>query len=136
MKLSEIMKRSTFIRGNSKVIFSVDMSEVESLKDVLDINRYIQSIIEKMPKKSMLLLLDVRKMHVTDDIVDAIKTMSVNYGSYFRSSAVVADEASEKKMNDLVENIGLKKMKVYLSMDAAKKMLLGDDDAGDELSTY
>lgn len=84
----------------------------------------------------MLLLLDVRKMHVTDDIVDAIKTMSVNYGSYFRSSAVVADEASEKKMNDLVENIGLKKMKVYLSMDAAKKMLLGDDDAGDELSTY
>jgi hypothetical protein len=130
------MKRSTFIRGNSRVIFSVDVSGIDALRDMADVNKYIQSIIEKMPKRSMLLLLDVRNMSATDDIVESIRTMSVNYGSYFKSSAVVADGSNEGKMRELVGKTGLKKMNIYLSMDAAKKKLLGEEYGGDESGKY
>lgn len=123
MKLSEVMKRSTFIRGNSKVILSINLSDLATSGDIADINRYIGTIIEKMPKRSMLLLLDVRQMYLDSDIGDHLKEMIVTYSSYFRSSAVVADKDNEKNMKDLAEGLGFRKMIVYADLESARKSL-------------
>lgn len=123
MKLSEVMKRSTFIRGNSKVILSVNLSELATSGDVADINRYIGTIIEKMPKRSMLLLLDIRKLCLESDIGEHLKEMIVTYSSYFRSSAVVADQDNERNMRDLAEGLGFRKMIVHADLESARKSL-------------
>ncbi len=124
MKLSEVMKRSTFIRGHSRVIFNINLSGIETLQDLADVNKYIHTIIEKMPKRSMLLLLDVRGLNMTGEITGLLRSMSVDHSAYFRSSAVVADNSNQRNMKDLVGSIGLKKMNVHLSFDAARQELL------------
>lgn len=123
MKLSEVMKRSTFIRGNSKVILSINLSDLASSGDIADINRYIGTIIEKMPKRSMLLLLDIRKLCLDSDIGEHLKEMIVTYSSYFRSSAVVADKDNERNMKDLAQDLGFRKMIVHADPESARKSL-------------
>jgi hypothetical protein len=127
MKLSEIMRRSTFIRGSSKVIFSINYSDIEALEEMLDIDRYVQTIIQKMPKKSMLLLLDTRKLSVSSAIREHLKEVFVRYGSYFRSSAVVVDEGNESIIRGLAKELGFTKMAIFPDLESARERLLGDD---------
>ena len=130
MKLSEVMKRSTFIRGNSKVIFSINYSDVATSGDVADINRYVGTVIEKMPKKSMLLLLDVRKLCVNGDTNEHLKEMFELYSSYFKASAVVVDENNENEIKDLIKTLGFTKMIIYTNPELARKSLFGGDNPG------
>ena len=130
MKLSEVMKRSTFIRGNSKAILCINYSDVDTIGDLTDINDYIGTIIEKMPKKSMLLLLDVRRLCANDDTYERLKEMFERYSFYFRYSAVVADKNNETKMKHLISRLGFTKMQVYADPELARKSLFGADHAG------
>ena len=83
MKLSQVMKRCSFIRGNSKAIFNVCYSDVVTTADLADINNYLGTIIEKMPKNSMLLLLDVRRFSLQGECYDLLKDMFERYSLYF-----------------------------------------------------
>ena len=125
MKMSEIMKRSTFIRGNSKAIFCVDYSDVATIEDITSINGYIGGIIEKMPKKSMLLLLDVRRLKTDGDTYGELKGMFQRYSLYFKSSAVVADRDTEAGMRKLIDELGFHKMQIFADPEPARKLLFG-----------
>jgi hypothetical protein len=123
MKLSEIMKRSNFIRGNSKAIFCVNYSDVATIGDMVDIDNYIGTIIEKMPKKSMLLLLDVRRLKADGDTYGQLQEMFERYSSYFKSSAVVADRDNAAGMKNLINKLGFTKMQVHEDPELARKSL-------------
>ena len=125
MKLSEIMQRSRFIRGNSKVVFSIDLSGLVASEDVMAVDQYILTIIEKMPKKSMLLLLNVKDLNLNPEIMEKLKGMTVRYNPYFRSSAVVADGSNEEKVRKMTKDLGYAKMRIYSDLETAKKSLLG-----------
>jgi hypothetical protein len=89
------------------------------------INNYVGTIIEKMPVKSMLLLLDVRKLAVEGDPYGQLKVMFERYGIYFKSSAVVADRDSHGEIQALIDNLGFTRMQIHDDPDAARKSLFG-----------
>ena len=127
MKMSEIMKRSAFIRGNSKAIFCVDYSDLTTIEDMAGIHNYIGTIIEKMPKKSMLLLLDVRRLKTEGDTFGELKGMFQRYSLYFKSSAVVADKDNHAGMRTLIDELGFHKMQIFSDPEPARKKLFGSD---------
>ena len=126
MKLSEIMKRSTFIRGSSKVIFSINYSDISDVGEMEAIDRYVQSIIQKMPKRSMLLLLDTRKLSVNSAIHGHLREIFVRYGAYFTASAVVVDHGNDIVIRGLAKELGYTRMAICADPETAREKLFGD----------
>ena len=89
------------------------------------VDQYILTIIEKMPKKSMLLLLNVKDLNLNPEIMEKLKGMTVRYNPFFRSSAVVADGSNEEKVRKMTKDLGYAKMRIYGDLETAKKSLLG-----------
>ena len=123
MKLSEIMKRSTFIRGSSKVIFSINYSDISDVGEMEAIDRYVQGIIEKMPKRSMFLLLDTRKLSVNNAIHGHLREIFVRYGAYFKASAVVVDHGNDIVIRGLARELGYTKMAICADLETAREKL-------------
>ena len=127
MKLSEVMKRCSFVRGKSKAIFNVRYCDVAKPADMAAINSYLGSIIEKMPKNSMLLLLDMRRLSLSGDTYTQLKEMFERYSRYFGFSAVVADQDNKSNIQNLIKSLGYTKMQVYEEPELARESLLAAD---------
>jgi hypothetical protein len=121
------MKRCSFVRGNSKAIFSISYADLTSTRDMADINNYLGSIIEKMPKNSMLILLDLRRLALSGEYLAQLKEMFERYCRYFGHGAVVADQVNESKVRNLIKSLGYSKMLVYEEPQTAMESLFAID---------
>jgi hypothetical protein len=127
MKVSEILNRTATIRGKTNAIFSINYSDIAAIEDLVALNSYVGSIIEKMPKRSMYLLLDVRGLKVDGVVFEHLKKVFERYSFCFKSSAVVADKNNERNFKDLARSLGYTKMGMYTDLDSAKKCLFADE---------
>src|SRR5574340_1041824 len=53
MKRIEVMKRASFVKQGSRMVFVCDVSDIEP-DDALRVIQYTEDVIERMPKKSVL----------------------------------------------------------------------------------
>lgn len=123
MKLSERMKRSRFITEDSKVILHLNAKDIESDEDFLDINVYAQTIVQKMRKRSMYLLLDTRGMRVTSRLCTTIEKIISESTGYFKAAAVITDANTQVVMMSIVANLSLRKMQICRDAESAHEYL-------------
>lgn len=124
MKLSEIMKRARFIRGANKVILSLNFSNIANELDVHEIYNYSLTFVNKMPKNSMVLLLDLKGLKVNSKIETKLYQMTTECSKYFSASAIVVDNNTEQTIKSIAAKLGLVKMITYADVETASKYLL------------
>lgn len=124
MKLSEIMRRAKFTRGTTNVIFNVNFTNIENESDITEINNYAISFTTKMPKNSMLLLLDLRGLIANAKIEEKLTQMAIDGSKYFKASAILVDERTEESMKRIAKKLGVSKMKLYYDEKIAHEYLL------------
>ena len=124
LKLTEVMKRASFLRTGTKMILKVDLSNLDSIEDVERVVAYFRSMVEKMPKKSIVGLVDFNGLTVADEVVQEMISLAKFCNPHFRATAVIAnDEASINLANTIVNHFGKINMPIYQEEVAAKEWL-------------
>jgi hypothetical protein len=124
LKLSEVMKRASFLRAGTKMILKVDLSILESIEDVERVDVYFRTMVEKMPKKSIVGLVDFSGLTVADEIVQQMISLTEFCNPYFRATAAIAKTPAEISLVEAVINhFGKINMPVYQEEVAAKEWL-------------
>jgi hypothetical protein len=101
LKISGIMSRASFIRFKDKMILKFDLSNLDDIEDVKAIVEYSRAMVEQMPKKSMVGLVDFTGLKVTEEVVK----LTAFCNPYFRASAVIApDLESTGLANAMINN--------------------------------
>jgi hypothetical protein len=124
LKLSEVMKRASFLRAGTKMILKVDLSILESIEDVERVDVYFRSMVEKMPKKSIVGLVDFSGLTVADEIVQQMISLTEFCNPYFRATAAIAKTPAEISLVETVINhFGKINLPIYQEELAAKEWL-------------
>jgi hypothetical protein len=126
LKLSEVMKRAKFMRAGTKMILKFDLSNLESVEDIERVDVYFRSVVEKMPKKSIVGLVDFSGLTVADEIVQKMISLTESCNPYFRATAAIAKTPAEISFVEAVINhFGKINMPLYQEEVAAKEWLFG-----------
>ena len=121
---SEIMKRASFLRNGAKMILKFDLSNLNSSEDVERVVAYFRSMVERMPKKSIVGLVDFRGLTVADEVVHEMISLTEFCNPYFRATAAIAIEPAEISLVESVTNhFGKINMPVYQEETTAKEWL-------------
>jgi hypothetical protein len=104
LKLTEAMKRASFVRAGTKMILKFDLSNLKSIEDVQRVDVYFRSLVEKMPKKSILGLVDFNGLTVADEVVEEMVSLTEFCNPYFRATAAIANEPAELSLLESVIN--------------------------------
>jgi hypothetical protein len=104
LKLTEVIKRASFVRTGTKMILKFDLSNLESIEDVQRVDVYFRSLVEKMPKKSIVGLVDFSGLTVADEVVDEMISLTEFCNPYFRATAAIANEPAEISLLESVIN--------------------------------
>ncbi len=121
---AEIMKRASFIRDGAKMILKFDLSNLENSEDVERVAAYFRSMVEKMPKKSIVGLVDFNGLTVADEIVQEMINLTEFCNPYFRATAAIANEPAALSLLESVKNhFGKINLPVYQEETAAKEWL-------------
>ena len=124
LKRLEIMKRATFLRFNAKMILKFDLSHIEDAEDVKRVFEYFRSLVEKMPKKSMVCLVDFVGLEVADEVVPEMISLTEFCNPYFRATAVIANNDATKSLaNAVISHFGKINMPIYQEEEPAKEWL-------------
>lgn len=114
MKTIEIMKRSTFLRHGSRMILKFDLSELKLEYEVDKVIDYFFSIVMKMPRNSILGLVDFRNMNITSKTLNKMIELTGICNPHFTASAFMAsDEATNNLSNSIVAHYGKINVKVF-----------------------
>ena len=124
LKRVEIMNRASFLRDGAKMILKFDLSNLDQVDDVRRIFEYFRSLVEKMPKKSMVGLVNFTGLKVADEVVPEMIHLSEFCNPYFRATAVItSDQATTRLANAVIDHFGKINMPIYQEESAAKEWL-------------
>jgi len=125
LKLKDVMKRASFLREGSKMILKFDLSNIESTEDVERLCAYFRSMVEKMPKKSIVGLADFSGITVADEIVPEMINLTEFCNPYFRATAAIANEpAAISLLESVVDHFDKINLPIYQEEETAKEWLL------------
>jgi hypothetical protein len=124
IKISEVMKRASFHKYEAKMIMKLDLSNLDHPTNVVRVIDYLVGIVKKMPKQSVVGLVDFRGLLVSDEIKqELIRLTEITY-PYFRASALMACDAQTRELAaTITSRVGGTKLPVYEDEEAAKKWL-------------
>ena len=119
-----MMKRATFLRSNGKVILKFDLSNLESTEDVDKVVAYFKSMVEKMPKKSMVGLADFNGLKVTENVTQELIRLMEFCNPYFRATATLAnDPVTTSLVKTVINHFGDINLPIYQDEETAKEWL-------------
>ena len=104
LKIVEVMKRASFIRDGEKMILKFDPSSLESIEDLERVVEYFKSMVEKMPKNSLLAMVDFSGLAFTDEVLQQMIQLSKFSGPYVRASAAVSNDPISTRLANAVIN--------------------------------
>ena len=120
----EIMKRATFMKVNEKMILKFDLSSLNSTEDVGRVVNYFLSMVERMPKNSLVGLVDFTGLKVADEVVPEMIRLTESCNPYFRATAVIANEpATIGLAEDVIKHFGKINLPIYQEEETAKQWL-------------
>lgn len=124
LKPVEIMKRASFLRNKGKMIMKLDLSNINEVEDVKRVAEYFDSIVQKMPKKSMVGLVCFDGLKIADEVVQEMISLTESCNPYFRATAVIATDNATIGLAESVKNhFGKIIMPVYQKEERAKEWL-------------
>ena len=124
LKRLEIMNRACFLRDGAKRILKFDLSNLDEAEDVKRIVEYFRSLVEKMPKKSMVGLVDFVGLEVADEVVPEMISLTEFCSPYFRATAVIANNDATKSLaNAVISHYEKINMPIYQTEETAKEWL-------------
>ena len=125
LKRIEIMNRASFLRNGSKMILKFDLSKLENTENVQKVIDYFNSLVSKMPKKSMVGLVDLDGLKVSDEVPQMLIHLMESCNPYFRATAVLANDAAATGLaTTVISHFGKINMPVYQEEELAKEWLL------------
>ncbi|MCK4508601.1 MAG: hypothetical protein KAU27_08675 [Desulfuromonadales bacterium] len=124
LKRAEIMKRASFLRHGEKMILKFDLSELDNAEEVKKVIEYFSSMVTRMPKKSIVGLVDLKGLKVADEVTHEMINLTESCNPYFRATAVIAnDDATTSLANAVISHYGKINMPIYIEEEAAKEWL-------------
>ena len=124
LKRAEIMKRASFFRYGEKMILKFDLSNLENSEDVEKVVAYFSSMVERMPEKSLVGLVDFNGLKVADEVVHEMIHLTESCNPFFRATAVIANnEATTSLANAVIKHFGKINMPIYQREEPAKEWL-------------
>ena len=121
---AEIMKRATFVKVDGKMVLKFDLSSLLSKEEVSRVVEYFLSMVERMPKKSLVGLVDFTGLEVADEVVPEMILLTESCNPYFRATAVIANEpATIGLVEDVKNHFGKINLPIYQDEETAKKWL-------------
>ena len=124
LKRVEIMSRARFLRDGAKMILKFDLSELENAEDVKKVVEYFSSMVAKMPKKSMVGLVDFTGLKVADEVTQEMIHLTEFCNPYFRATAVIAKNQATTSLAEAVKkHFGKINMPIYQEEEPAKEWL-------------
>jgi len=124
LKITEVMGRAKFIRHEDKMILKFDPSHLERIEDLKRVVEYFKTMVEKMPKGSLLALVDFSGLADEDEVFDQMVKLSKFCGPHVRASAIVAkDPASTRLAKAVINHFAKINMPFFEEEDSAKKWL-------------
>lgn len=120
MKLSEVMKRSGFVRNHSQIVLKFDLAGLRADNDVIQVMDYFLSIAKKMPKKSMVGLADFTNLNVTPNIATELIRLAEECNASFRASAVITSDTKTSDLaNTVINHYKTPNIKIFHDADTA-----------------
>lgn len=111
LKTIDIMNRAKFLKYGSKMILRFDLSNLENDEDVRKVIDYFYSIVKRMPKKSIIGLIDINNLTISENTRNEIARFPEKCNPYFKASAVVNLDESAVELTNLAfkpyENINV-----------------------------
>lgn len=124
MKISEVMKRATFIKFEHKMIMKLDLSNLVCQSDVARVVDYLIGMVARMPKHSVVGLVVFEGVPASSEIEQELIRLIESSHLYFRFSAFIACDDQSKKLADAISNrFETANLPVFNDEDAAKKWL-------------
>lgn len=124
LKRVEIMNRASFLRHNTKMILKFDLSNLHEIEDIKRVVEYFRSMVTKMPKKSIVGLVDFTGLRVTDEVVQEMILLTESCNPYFRATGVIAvDDASTGLAKAVINYFGKINIPLYQEEAPAKAWL-------------
>lgn len=126
IKLSEVMKRSTFIKHNEKIILKLDVSDLQEDEDVQRVADYFISIAKKMPSNSINGLANFSRLNVTSKIETDIFRLASQANHCFKAFAVVVSEPATMELAGKMissKRFQGNNIKVFEAVDNAKNWI-------------
>jgi hypothetical protein len=124
IKVSEVMKRASFHRYEAKMIMKLDLSNLDHPTNVVRVVDYLVGMVKKMPKLSVVGLVDLNGLLASDEIKQELSRLAEITYPYFRASALMACDARSRELAaTITSRIGETKLPVYEDEEAAMKWL-------------
>ena len=124
LKITEIMNRASFFRFEEKMILKFDLSHLDEIEEVKRIVNYFRSLVEKMPKQSMVGLVDFSGLKVTEEVTQEMIRLTEFCNPYFRASAMIANDLESTGLAKAVINhFGKINFPIHPEEESAKKWL-------------
>lgn len=120
----EIMKRATFLRDGAKMILKFDLSNLENSEDVEKVIAYFRSMVGRMPKKSIVGLVDFNGLTVSDAVFQEMIKLTEFCNPYFRATAAIANDSSTTSLvESVINHFGKINLPIYQDENKAKEWL-------------
>lgn len=124
LKRVEIMNRASFLRFEAKMILKFDLSNLDAVEDVKRVVEYFRAMVARMPKKSIVGLVDFNGLKVADEVTQEMIRLTESCNPYFRATAVLANDASTISLAESVINhFGKINLPIYQEEETAKQWL-------------
>lgn len=105
IKLSEIMKRSGFVKHNEKIILKFDVSNLQKAEDVQRVVDYFISMAQKMPNNSIAGLADLSNLIVTSKTeADIIKLADLTNHCFTTFAVIVSNIETKYLANKIINS--------------------------------
>jgi hypothetical protein len=106
------------------MILKFDLSNLDEIDDARRVIKYCKSMVEKMPKKSIVGLVDLNGLKVADEMTQEMIRLMESCGPYVRATAVLADDVESVRLAKAVStNFGGIDLPIYQEEEAAKEWL-------------
>ena len=124
LKRVEIMNRASFLRYGAKMILKFDLSNLQEIEDIKRVVEYFRAMVEKMPRKSIVGLVDFNGLKVDDEVTQEMIRLTESCNPYFRATAVIVNDASTNTLAEsVITHFGKINLPIYQEEGAAKKWL-------------
>jgi len=124
LKIVEVMKRARFLRDGEKMILKFDLSNLNEVEDIERITEYFRSMVMKMPKKSIVGLVDFTDLKIADEVVQEMIQLTEFCNPYFRATAAITNSLATTSLVESVANhFGDINMPIFQAEEPAKEWL-------------
>ena len=124
MKTSEVLNRARFVKHKEKMILAFDFSGL-SIADACQVCTYVKGIINRMPKRSVLTLVDVTNVKYDEAFKELSGDLAEHNKPYVLAGAVVGVEGWRKLFFRTATKLtGRDNLKLFDNADKAKDWLV------------